>query len=35
MTGTALRARRHHYLGTMTDNAAGTHSKVIGSSPPV
>ncbi len=28
-----LRARRFSYLGTMTDNAAGTHSKVIGSSP--
>ena len=33
MTGAALRARRLHYLGTMTDNAAGRHSKVIGSSP--
>ena len=31
--GPLLRARRLHYLGTMTDNAAGTHSKVIGSSP--
>jgi hypothetical protein len=31
----ALRARRFHYMGTMTDNAPGTHSKVIGSSPSV
>jgi hypothetical protein len=25
MTGAALRARRLRYLGTLTDNAAGTH----------
>jgi hypothetical protein len=30
-----LRARRLPYLGTMTDNTAGTHSKVIGTSPSV
>jgi hypothetical protein len=33
MAGALLRAGRLHYLGTMTDNAAGRHSKVIGSSP--
>jgi hypothetical protein len=27
--------RRLHWMGTMTDDAAGTHSKVIGSSPSV
>jgi hypothetical protein len=31
--GTAPPGAAFHYLGTMTDNAAGRHSKVIGSSP--